>query len=115
MQKYRTYSIKRRVIYYKLFTVPYFSVRSSRSSYLPHGRPSNPDARPLGTCETQTAARTGKLSILTILRKIGGLWTVYIYSIFCISDAAFIQEWRFFEGGVYFKITFLIHRKQNHL
>ena len=28
MQKYRIYSIKRRVIYYKLFTVPYFPVRS---------------------------------------------------------------------------------------
>ena len=33
----------------RLFTVPYFPVRSSRSSAM------IPDARPLGTCENQDA------------------------------------------------------------
>ena len=35
-----------------------------------------PDARPLGTYETKTAALTGKRSILTILRKNTGQLTV---------------------------------------
>ena len=30
-----------------------------------------------------------------------------VYEIFSVSDAAFIQGWRLFEGGVYFKIIFL--------
>lgn len=33
----------------------------------------NPDARPIGTYETKTAVRTGKRSILAILRKNRGL------------------------------------------
>ena len=93
---------------YRLFTVRYFSVRSSISRALPYGWPSwmsvkstlgggggrfgrrrenfsfafflsplyTPDARPLGTYETKTAALTGKRSILTILRKNTGQLTV---------------------------------------
>ena len=46
-----------------LFTLPYFSVRSSRS------KTANPNSRPLGTYEIKMAARTGKRSILTLIRK----------------------------------------------
>ena len=87
----------------RLFTVPYFSVRLSTLSALRDGRPPwmqwvpnkgaedslgggvsrlppptaiNPVARPLGTQKTEMATRTGKRSILTILRKNRGLWTV---------------------------------------
>ena len=38
----------------------------------------NPDSRPFDIYETRMAARAGKRSILTILRKSRGLWTVYL-------------------------------------
>ena len=71
----------------RLFTVLYFSVRSSRSKTLRYKQSSwisiflnllsrlpapiaiNPDAWSLGTYETKMAARTGKRSILTMLRR----------------------------------------------
>ena len=71
----------------RLFTVLYFSVRSSRSktlrykqsawisiflnllSRLPAPIAINPDAWSLGTYETKMVARTGKRSILTMLRR----------------------------------------------
>ena len=93
------------VVFYanRLFAVSYFSVRLSTLSALRDGQPSwmqrvpnkgaedglgggvsrlppptaiNPVARPLGIQETMMAVRTGKRSILTILRKNRGLWTV---------------------------------------
>ena len=71
----------------RLFTVLYFSVRSSRSKTLRYKQSSwisiflnllsrlpapiaiNPDAWSLGTYETKMVARTGKRSILTMLRR----------------------------------------------
>ena len=73
-----------------------FSLRSSRTSALRYGRPSwmqwvsnllngrgvvweepsLPPLLPLGILETKMAASTGKHSILSILRKNRGLWTV---------------------------------------
>ena len=75
---------------HRLFTVPYFSVRSSRSktaltaailddfffkSTLSTPSPDcyNPDARPLGTYQTKMGALTGNRSIVTILQKDTGL------------------------------------------
>ena len=55
---------------YTLFTVPYFSIRLSRSSALRYRSSSwMPEARSLRTYETKMAAHTGKRSILTILQK----------------------------------------------
>ena len=59
----------------RLFTVPYFSLRSSRSSALRYGWPSGfqcPEPR-----LTKKAARIDKRPILRILRKNRGLLTVY--------------------------------------
>ena len=55
----------------RLFTVPYFSVRSSRSGTLRYGQP------PWITVKTKMANRNAKRSISTILRKNRVLWTVY--------------------------------------
>ena len=72
----------------RLFTVLYFSMRSSRSSALRYGLPSSmscqnylratiPDVHPLGTFKNQDS-RDGKTRyISTISRKNRGLWTVY--------------------------------------
>ena len=51
-----------------LFTVPYVSVRLSRSKTLRYGRPSWMNVK-----STKMAARTGKRSIQTILRENRGL------------------------------------------
>ena len=45
-------------------------------SRLPPPTTVSPDTLPLGTYETRMAARTVKRSVLTILRKNRGLWTV---------------------------------------
>ena len=50
--------------------------RKKYFSRLPPLTASNPNARPLGTYETKMAVRTGTRSILAILRKSFGLWTV---------------------------------------
>ena len=64
----------------RLFTVPYFFVRSFRytASYR-HGS--------LGSFDTHArwVARNAKLSISMILRKNRGLWTVYYLSLNALS------------------------------